>query len=490
MTKFRLQEPEAKAGVHDAELTELLHGAKIVEIPPMELLKGRATPMMPCSGRKLIDDVPRLVKEEVPQLAVQPATFNEADLTKVPGVVGRLINWIEAASLYPNRPLALGAALVTVGTLMGQRVANPTAGSTQLFVVGVSSTGSGKQQSIDCAKEALSEVGALDYIGPSDFRSSVALVTTLRIKSVFCSFIDEYGMVLQRIGDKRGGGYEHDIISIMQQLWGHNWTFYNTPASAREPSRRIFAPTFSIFGLSVPEQFYGALSLKQITGGLLNRHLIVRGQDSPSLQRRADNSWRLPAALKVELAGFYKPRLPSQTKEEILEERLDDPSFEPEIRMTWGVGAEQIWTDLVKELRMERDEQRRNLFARVPEMTIRIATIVAFGRHSLTVDQADMKWARALALKSAETLYDGVCRYTVDPQGFAALCNKVVELAASNDGWITTRDLKRRFTTLIAKGGDLDAALKHLVEAERIRVEVRQNPRGGKPSQGYALLKD
>jgi hypothetical protein len=474
MTKYRL--PQPASGVNDAELKAL-----IVDIPP---------PMVECKVPEVV--VPRLVKEEVPRFAVEPAIFSETDLTKVPGIVGRLIDWIEAASIYPNRPLAIGAALVVVGTLIAQRVMGPEGGSTQLYVVGVSGTGSGKQQGIDCAKEALSEVGAGNCIGAGDFRSSVGLVLELTVRSVFCSFIDEYGLVLQRIGDKRAGGFERDTISIMQQLWGLNWTFYNSPAAAQKPSKRIFAPTISIFGLSVPQQFYGALNYKQVSGGLLNRHLIIRGNDRPPRQDRRENSWKLPGALKEELSGFYKPRL-KPTTQEIMEadaEGFDDPSFEPGIRMTWGVGAKQVWTDLADNLREEKDEVRCSLFARVPEMTIRIATIVAFGRHSTTIDQADMKWAAALTMKSAETLYEGVLRYTVDPQGFAGLCDKILEQAKAHGGWISLRDLKRRCTTLIGKGGDLDAALKHLRDAERIRLEVRQNARGGPASEGYRLLED
>jgi hypothetical protein len=432
---------------------------------------------------------------------VEPAIFDAKDLTRVPGIVGRMIDWIEAASLYPNRPLALGTSLVTVGTLIGQRVAGPTQGSSHLYVVGISSSGSGKQLCIDCGKEALSAIGALERIGPGDFRSSVALVNALKVQSVFCSYIDEYGLVLQRIGDKRGGGYEYDVLSILQQLWGHNWAYYNTPASAREKSKRIFAPAFSILGLSVPEQFYGAVTFKQIAGGLLNRHLIIRGRDRPPKQSRAHGSWRLTDQLKAELKEFYRPRQKPSAKD-ILEknmEAMDDWSFDPDVTMSWGVGAEQIWTDLANELREERDELKCNLFARVPEMTVRIATIVAFGRYSPTVDELDMKLARALAMKSAETLHDGVLKYTVDPQGFAALCQKVIDFAAASSekhqpsessvslNFISIRDLKRKSTVLMGKGGDLDAVTKHLCEAERLRFVIRQNPKGGQPSPGYVL---
>src|SRR5262249_46481716 len=53
---------------------------------------------------------------------VEPAFFSPDDLTQVPGVVGGLIDWTVRSALYPNRTLALGGALVTVGTLMGRRI--------------------------------------------------------------------------------------------------------------------------------------------------------------------------------------------------------------------------------------------------------------------------------------------------------------------------------------------------------------------------------
>jgi hypothetical protein len=383
--------------------------------------------------------------------------------------------------------------LVIVGTVMSQRVAGPTYGSTHLYAVGISGSSSGKQQLLDCVKEALREIGAVDRIGPDDFRSSVGLINFLRRQSAFCSVMDEYGQVLQRIGNKRAGGFEQDLISIWQQLWGLNWTYYHSPAAAREKSKRIFSPAFSIFGVSVPEQFYGAVTLKQIAGGLLNRHLIIRGDDRPPLQDRAEGSWKLPAKLKEELKGLYRPRprpsILDQTLDQIDEiEDLDDEAFEPEIRMPWGVGAKQIWTTLIAKLREEPDELRRNLFARVPEMTIRIATEIAFGRYSPTVDQTDMEWARAWCLESAEGLHRDVLKYGVEPLDFPALCQKILKLAAAEGGRITKRDLSRRCLNSLVKAKDLQDAIDYLIKAELLRADNRPaGPKGGRPSDGYAL---
>jgi hypothetical protein len=435
---------------------------------------------------------------EKPTRRVELPIFDPKDLTKVPGIVGRLTDWITGASLYPNRRLALGASLVIVGTLMGQRVAGPTNGSTHLYMLLLAASSTGKQQLIDCFKEALSAIGALVRVGPDDFRSSVGLINKLKTQSVFCSAMDEYGQILQRVGNKGAGGFEQDLISILQQLWGHNWSFYHTPAAAHDKSKAVFAPAVSILGTSIPEQFYGAVSFKQISGGLLNRHLIIRGDDRPPLQDRAKDSWKLPPGLEQELKAFYQPKMsfdeimnsplseikkPGEDEDD--DEDEDDEAFDPEIRMAWGPGAKQVWIDLISQLREETDDLRRNLFARVGEISIRIATIIAFGRGSLTVDQIDMEWARALTLESAESLHRDVLKYTVDLQDFPGLCQKILKLAGANGGWISKRDVRRGCQNFLKRGQDLDGAISYLIQAERLRLENRST--GGRPSPGYAI---
>jgi hypothetical protein len=453
-------------------------GPKDEDHPPIELLKRLANPEKIRRDWKNFGLGPganEKAKTEAPPHGIELPIFNPEDLTQVPGVVGRLTDWIEEASLYPNRRLALGAALVIVGTMMGQRVAGPTHSSTHLYVVGISGSSSGKQDLTNCVKEALSEIGAGVRIGPGDFRSSVGLINELREHSCFCSPMDEYGLVLQRITNKGAGGFEQDIVSVLQQLWGHNWTWYHSPAAAREKSQAIFAPALSILGVSVPEQFYGAVKFKQIAGGLLNRHLIIRGDDHPRLRTRADGAWKLPTKLKEELRALYKPGKKSAAA-----------AFEPEIIMPWGsAGAERVWIELAAKLREEPDTLRSNLFSRVPEQMIRIANIEAFGRYSPTVDQADMEWASALAMESGETLHHDVLKYTIDLQDLPGLCQKILELVTANGGWMGRRDLRRGCQNLPKKGGDLDGAIGFLMRAERIKEEER--PTGGRPSPGYAL---
>ena len=127
----------------------------------------------------------------------EPARFNPDDLTQVPGVVGGLIDWIVKSALYPNRTLALGAALVTVGTLMGRRVMTPSRGVTHLYVVGVADSATGKQHPADCLKEALTAAG-MSRVLCGEIKSSAALNKILGAGTANCAVIDEYGLVLDR----------------------------------------------------------------------------------------------------------------------------------------------------------------------------------------------------------------------------------------------------------------------------------------------------
>jgi len=437
---------------------------------------------------------------EKPKRATEPPIFNPKDLTQVAGIVGRLKDWIGGACLHPNPKFDVGAALAIVGNLMSQRVAAPEHGSTHLYAVAIGGSASGKQLRLDAVKEAFTAIGASDRLGPDDFRSSVGVINQLKRHSCFCAPIDEYGGMLQRICNKGAGGYEQDIINVLQKLWGLNWAFFNTPVAAREKSKKIFAPAFTIFGVSVPELFFGSIRSKQITSGLLNRHLIFRGDDEAETRERVEGAWKLPLELGKELKAFYKPRFSfdeimktpiDEIKPPDEQEDQDDEPFDPEITMPWGNdGAKQVWVELIKEVRKERDELRRNLFARVPEQTIRIASIIAFGRYSPTVGQLDMELARAWTLESGEELHKGILKYGADAQDFPGLCQKIESFMPPDGSRISRRDINRKCRHLLNDPRELDRALGFLVQAEVIRVDnLASGPKGGAPSAGYALWK-
>jgi hypothetical protein len=433
---------------------------------------------------------PPINKEEPPQAKVtfftkvEPAFFDSNDLTRVPGVVGQMVDWTGGSAIYPSRRLALGAALGTVGTLASHRVMGPTGSATHLYVVELAPTGEGKAAAMTAVKVALESIGAGHLIGPGDFRSSVGFINTLKGQPVLVSLMDEYGDFLQRVAHPSAGNYEIDTMNVMKQVWALSYEAYHSPAAAHDKSLRVFAPSPTIVGFSTVEQFYGALRQKQISGGLLNRHLIIDAQQNTEFNPSFKAVREIPVPLKLALQSLYRPR---DRFDDLLKMPIDEvgkivgATFKPEIVMGWGPGAEAIFVELARTIKKEPDSLKRNLFIRVAEITVRVATNVAFGRGSRTVDALDMEWAKALVLQSAETLYEGVKKYTVDPQDFAGLCQRIEDFAkAAPDKTVHLRDIKRKFTTLIKRGTDLKQVLAHLEEAECIKHWCET--KGGRPA--------
>jgi hypothetical protein len=413
---------------------------------------------------------------------VVPAFFDPKDLTKVPGVIGELIEWVVKSALYPNRSLAVGTALLIVTMLMGRRVEGPTKGGTQLYVIGIAPTATGKQHQMDCAKAALRAAGAEDRIGPDDIRSSVGLVGVIEKRKVFLSLIDEFGNMLERSTGSDSNSWGRDTFAVLRKLWGLHRTWYDSPVAARKDSIPIWWPYVCVGGFGTPPTVFGAMLGSQAEDGLLNRLLFIEGDPRPLAQHdRVGAAWEVPERLAARLKVLYP----------LVAEPVDGSG--PQVKLTFGSpGAQQMVVDLERELlHEERDQLKRNLFNRVPEMIVRIATIAAYGRFSRTVDEADMEWAKALVMKSARTLHAGYLKYREEPLSLNRLCIQITDwLEAEKDGCLTKNEVARRARPLIRKGLDLKDAI-HQLEQEEERIKVEWNRQtGGRPSCVLRLIKD
>ncbi|WP_238296822.1 bifunctional DNA primase/polymerase, partial [Methylobacterium soli] len=100
-------------------------------------------------------------------------------LTRVPGLLGDLTDWICASARRPQRGLALGAALTILGTACGRHLAGPTGSGTHLYVVGLAPTGAGKDHALSQIMAVLSAARMSQFIGPSQFISMPAVINFL-----------------------------------------------------------------------------------------------------------------------------------------------------------------------------------------------------------------------------------------------------------------------------------------------------------------------
>ena len=154
--------------------------------------------------------------------------------------------------------------------------------------------------------------------------------------------------------------------------------------------------------------------------------------------------------------------------------------------MEWGEGAQEIFEALVEEMaELEKSNPGHyELSMRVAENAARLATVVAVGRQSSTVDRLDIGWGAALAkltFRAAVGVFDKYMRTYLDLGG---ACEWLIEELVWRGGWISRRDLNRAFRKFTKQGYELDRAVKWLQAEERIRSTGR-----GK-AWGYELVSD
>ena len=398
-------------------------------------------------------------------------------LANPPGLVGALTRWICNTARRPETSLAIGAALVIVGTAAGRHIVGPTRSGTHLYVVGLAPTGAGKDHAMQQILMALSSVGASHLIGPSQFISMPAVINFLVRKPLSVCAMDEFGAFLKRIGSRKASGFEGAISGMLRTAWSSSFKPMPTPEWAGRQSETIVSPAMSIYGVSTAEEFYGALEGGDMSNGLLNRLLVVETKRRPKDRRPTVKDPALPPVLVERLRDV----LDSGGTAVFAQLQRSDIS-PPQNEVQWGPGAEDAYAELVEKVHTlcDGDAMAQAFYARVAETATRIATILAIGndpkRPIVTIDLFD--WATGFAMWSAKSLARGGMEHISDSENQSA-ANHVRRAIRECGGRMKHRDLLRRLNHRI-KDRDLREIVKSLAEAEHIVID-RVTPKGGGP---------
>ena len=421
----------------------------------------------------------------VPAEPRSEAASSEDDLTNVPGVLGDIVDWITATARRPSRPLALGAALCVLGTLIGRRAATPTNSGTHLYVLGLAPTGAGKQHPISCIERLMMAAGAGHHVGPSQFMSMSAVISMLNTMPLAVCPQDEFGALLKKLGSNKASPHEQGVSMILRGLWGASFDVYRTPVWAGRPSERFMAPALSLYGLSNPNEFYDALTGADVTNGFLNRFLVLAQRDWPTDQDPELDPRTVPTRLSEALATLYR-----WGSDSIADTRLINPThdFAPQTLPWHGAEAKGVYEDFSRHVegRMRADQGEAPFLARTAEMAVRMATIRAAGRwgHVAAVGADDMEWGANLSMRSSLELIQDAQRNMVEELGIGQLTVRVLRLVEMK-GSITHRELHRKMQQSFRRSADLVDVMKTLETADRITIEKNVPLSGGPPTVTY-----
>ena len=213
----------------------------------------------------------------------------DESLLNVPGFINQLVDFTLKTAPRPNRVLAFAGALTFLAHLAGRKFYGPRDAFPNIYIVALAESGAGKDHPRKVTKFLSDKV----HIGSSvmqSFASGQGLEDALAdMPTLLCQF-DEFDSVLREIKNDRVGS------SNTESLWRTLLNVYTSSGSTINTRRRakgqnkspggdeIHYPSFSIFATAIPSNFYGALSQRALTGGLLGRFLVieagVRGDDN------------------------------------------------------------------------------------------------------------------------------------------------------------------------------------------------------------------
>lgn len=422
--------------------------------------------------------VPAEVDEPEPEPLQSDASLT--DLCSPPGLVGEIVDWMEASSDRPNRALLLGAALTFVGTLAGRKFATSSNLRSNNYVVTLAPSGHGKDHAITRIK-ALATASGLDrYVGPARIMSASALRKLVAREPAVGCYMDEFGGFMGQIHDRRAGLHNAMIRFDMLEMFSAAGTFFAGAEYAGEAATKVFAPNFSISGTSTPEAFWSSLSSLSASDGLLARLILldVKGPKPARVKPQLSPN-DVPAGLvhAVRALAERGGNLASTSSD-----RAPNPVIVP-------LDAEAEAIDVEKVAELDAAESTANPEAmpflnRVREHALKLALVVAVGCNpsAPVITGPILEWAYRLARLSAATLIRESADRIADNERGDAM-NRILRMIRAAGGAGVT------LGRIADKQRGVDARLREqilrdLIEAGRVRLD-RQSGTGGRARERY-----
>jgi hypothetical protein len=400
-------------------------------------------------------------------------------LFQVPGFIEQVMAFTLANAPYPNVALAFCGAMALQSFLAGRKVCTPGDLRSNIYLLALASSGTGKEFPRKVNSRVLFEVGLVGALGDK-FASGEGIQDALVRSGAMLFQNDEMDGVLRQINLDRDNRRE-SIPNILLTLYTSANDVYPIRVKAgQKEAIHIDQPHLTLFGTATPQYFYESLSQRMLANGFFAR-MIVIDVGKRGAGQTPGSARDVPESI-VATARWWAEYRPGTGNLEDFHPQPRVVPFEPEAAE--AVGQLQAMAEAEYDRAEEaKDEVARTAWSRTCENAKKLALIYASSenREDPVIGLPAVEWATAFAMhQTRRQLYLADTYVAENP--FHAECLKLLRKLREAGGRMARRQLMR---AMRCKAADFDQITSTLLQqGDIVPVEI---PTKTKPAQGYQI---
>lgn len=398
--------------------------------------------------------------------------LKKIELPTAQGVIGIIQQNILDNSWIKQPDLAMSAALALMAVLTSRKFSFGNL-TTNLYLLNISPSGSGKDAPQQMIKRYLSDIGKESLLGSGDYVSDASLMNTLEHSPIRLDLLDEAGGILKTVTSGRSE-YNGKMADILCELYTSSNSKYMGRATAEGIKGSCSRPNVSILGSTTPTGFSEGVTRAALDKGLLGRFLTFFG-DGEAPARRLREFPRLEKEVKEKLLALanFKPEVNYDLTIGGIEQEVKEMSASEDAHLLLDSIFEEF-----DNMRRESDKSDAMLpiTARLYQQMVKITILTAISRDGIDaiITVEDVKFAKALILYYYSNMKEAVNTLVYNNHNEKAYADvlKLLPMIGSGDG-LTRQSLSQKTRSLGKRRRE--EIVQELIESGDVVMDMRMN---------------
>ncbi|TET37976.1 MAG: DUF3987 domain-containing protein [Planctomycetota bacterium] len=384
-------------------------------------------------------------------------------LLRIPGFVSEVMDYCLETAPYPNTVMAFCGALALQAFLAGRKVRDPGDNRTNVYLLGLGHSGTGKDWPRKINTKIIHEIGMADSLG-EHFASGEGIQDALFGKPCMLFQTDEIDGLLQTINKAKDARHENIMSTLLTMFSASNSVFPMRRKAGKESPGAIDQPCLVIFGTAIPNHYYEALSERMLTNGFFARMIILESARRPEGQD--PKLIEIPDRI-LEIAKWwseFNPGTGNLEKWHPVPKVVEHISKAVEILAECRREAEAEYS----KAEAKNDSVSTTVWSRVNEQARKLALLYAVSENHIkpVIGKGATEWGSLFAVHQAKRMLF-MANEHVSENDFDAHQKKIIRIIRKAGGQLERRALSRK--TQYLKKGERQEIIANLMDAGIIK---------------------